>query len=365
MTAVAERLRRFAIRRSFGAPTTLARAIARLGFVQMDPIRAPARAQDLILRQRVRGYRAGMLDARWARLDVEEDFFVNYGTVTRSLHGLMHPRAGGTPLTRSEAARAAALVEFVRARGVVHPRDADAHFAHGRATNWFGGTSRVTTQLLDRLHYRGVLRVAGREGGTRTYAVREATSAHPDPDAALDALVDVIVAQYAPLPATTLAWFVNRLQHAVPQWASRRRDALARAKTRLAQTTHDGTTWYWPADERLCPRTAAVPDVVRLLAPFDPLTWDRVRFARLFGWEYRFEAYTPAAKRVRGYYTLPLLWRDTMPGWATIAVRDGVLVPTFGWVSGAAPRDRAFASALDAEVASFARFLSARVSGAG
>ena len=45
-------LRRFAIARSLFGPTTLRRALARMEFVQADPIRAPARAQDLILRQR-------------------------------------------------------------------------------------------------------------------------------------------------------------------------------------------------------------------------------------------------------------------------------------------------------------------------
>ena len=43
-------LRRYAIARTLFKPTTLPRAIARLGFVQADPIRAPARAQDLTLR---------------------------------------------------------------------------------------------------------------------------------------------------------------------------------------------------------------------------------------------------------------------------------------------------------------------------
>ena len=87
-----EDLRRFAIARSLFRPTTLPRALDRLGFVQADPIRAPARAQDLILRQRVKGYRAGDLERRYAALDVEEDVFVNYGFVTRRLQALMHPR---------------------------------------------------------------------------------------------------------------------------------------------------------------------------------------------------------------------------------------------------------------------------------
>ena len=85
-------LRRMAVTRSLGRSTTLARAIDALGFVQADPIRAPARAQDLTLRPRVRGYRAGDLERLYPSLDVEEDVFINYGFVTRSLHALMHPR---------------------------------------------------------------------------------------------------------------------------------------------------------------------------------------------------------------------------------------------------------------------------------
>jgi len=87
-------LRRYAVARSLFAPSTLRAAIERLGFVQADPIRAPARAQDLTLRHRVRDYRAGDLDRRYARLGIEEDFFVNYGFVARRVYALMHPRAG-------------------------------------------------------------------------------------------------------------------------------------------------------------------------------------------------------------------------------------------------------------------------------
>src|SRR4030081_3353255 len=86
-------LRRFAVARSLFAPTTLKRALHRLGFVQADPIRAPARAQDLTLRHRVKDYRAGALERRYATLAVEEDFFVAYGFVTRAIQALMHPRS--------------------------------------------------------------------------------------------------------------------------------------------------------------------------------------------------------------------------------------------------------------------------------
>ena len=89
-------LRRHAVARTLFTPTTLPAAIQRLGFVQADPIRAPARAQDLTLRHRVRDYRAGDLERRYPKLAIEEDFFVNYGFVPRGTHHLMHPRSPRT-----------------------------------------------------------------------------------------------------------------------------------------------------------------------------------------------------------------------------------------------------------------------------
>src|SRR3990167_5009938 len=92
-----DHLRHHAVARTLFAPTTLGQAITSLGFVQADPIRAPARAQDLTLRHRVKDYRAGDLEARYPRLAIEEDFFVNYGFLPRTTHALMHPRTPRTP----------------------------------------------------------------------------------------------------------------------------------------------------------------------------------------------------------------------------------------------------------------------------
>ena len=109
-------LRRHAVARSLFPPTTLKRALHRMGFVQADPIRAPARAQDLILRHRVKDYHAGDLERRYAKLGVDEDFFINYGFVTRTLQSLMHPRSnslvpaeGRLPWPVARRKRAAAL----------------------------------------------------------------------------------------------------------------------------------------------------------------------------------------------------------------------------------------------------------------
>jgi uncharacterized protein YcaQ len=358
MTMILDELRRAAVATTLFRPTTLQRALDALGFVQADPIRAPARAQDLILRHRVTGYRAGDLERRYPRLDIHEDFFVNYGFVTGAVQALMHPRKGPAPWTPARRGRVQAMLEFVRTRGPVHPRDVDAHFSHGTVTNYWGGSSSASTHLLDAMHYRGLLRVDRRETGIRVYAVHEHEAGPGDAAARranLDALVDVIVRNYAPLPAASLSSLVRRLRYAVPQWAGQLDGALQRARRRLAHARVGGVDWYWHPEPAT--KAADPSGVVRLLAPFDPVVWDRRRFELLWGWPYRFEAYTPVSKRKLGYYALPLLWGDRVIGWSNVSVRDGRLEADFGYIESAPPRDRAFRQALDEELDRLRDFL--------
>src|ERR1700722_6244511 len=87
-----ERVRRMAVAAAFRPPAPLGRAVRWLGFVQADPIRSPARAQDLILRHRAEDYRAGDLERRFRQLRLEEDFLYAYGMMPRDTWRLLHPR---------------------------------------------------------------------------------------------------------------------------------------------------------------------------------------------------------------------------------------------------------------------------------
>jgi uncharacterized protein YcaQ len=343
--------------RTLFAPTTLARAIDKLGFVQADPIRAPAPAQDLTLRHRVKDYRFGDLKRRYNRLVVEEDFFINHGILPRATQRLMHPRRARTVWDADKMRQAQAVLDFVRERGTVHPREVDAQFSHGKVSNWFGGTTNASTQLLDGMQYRGMVRIAGRAGGVRLYAAAPIIEPPEDPQQHMDALANVVIGLYAPLPERTLKHLVSRLVLAAPQWMHLRKDTLARLRARLQHAKIDGHSWYWPDGESPTSHRHEPDDIVRLLAPFDPIVWDRDRFERLWDWAYRFEAYTPARNRVRGYYALPMLWRDQVIGWGNLAWRDAKLVADFGYVAGKPPRDAAFKRALDDELHRMQAFL--------
>jgi uncharacterized protein YcaQ len=175
--------------------------------------------------------------------------------------------------------------------------------------------------------------------------------------ARMDALVDLIVQKYAPLPGGTLVHLVGRLRGGAPQWAEQRTSALSRAKQRLGHERVEGVEWYWPAGERPTSVRWRPDEAVRLLTPFDPIVWDRRRFELFWGWSYRFEAYTPAPKRKLGYYALPLLWHDEVIGWGNANAAPGGLRCSFGYAKGRAPRSAAFRAACDQELARMQLFL--------
>jgi len=350
-------LRRRAIQTSLRTPADLLGVVNALGFIQADPIQAPARAQDLILRQRVTGYRVGDLERRYPDLGIEEDFLYAYGFMPRETFGLLHPRS--KPIDGF----AAELLDFVRARAITHPRDLEAAFGKTRAVNNWGGFSKATTQALQDLHYAGLLRVAGRQAGVRVYTPA-APSATPflSPIERSERLILLLLGILAPISPTSLRSTLALLRRGAPDLPGMVEAiaALRKSGAVIAEEI-DGQTYLTRADQ---PPAAETPDLVRILAPFDPIVWDRRRFDHLWGWRYRFEAYVPAGQRQLGYYAMPLLWRDQMIGWATsgAAAGDPTLTPRF---IAARPTSKAFNRALDQEIARFEKFMDPRSHASG
>jgi uncharacterized protein len=356
-------LRAQAVGWSLRESPTLAGAIGDMEFVQADPIRAPARAQDLILRHRVAGYRVGDLDRDYARLNIDEDLLYAYGFTARRLRALLHPRIdpsqqGGRYVPSGLAAEVAA---FVAERGPTHPREVQAHFGARPARGAWGGRAMATTRVLELLHHYGVLRVAKRENGIRVYEPAPPIDTPLDPGDRLRELTLRIIRTLAPLPEprfSAATATLGELARAVNGPAGRRRvvrDLLASGQLEAVEV--DGVRYLWPADLR--PVEEEPPAAVRFLAPFDPVVWDRSRFEHLWSWAYRFEAYTPASRRALGYYAMPLLWRDTVIGWANCTRGPSGISVDVGFAD-ARPRQRRFSSALDAEVERLAAFLAPR-----
>jgi hypothetical protein len=176
------------------------------------------------------------------------------------------------------------------------------------------------------MHYRGLLRIARRASGVRIYAAHEHAPRAMGAESramTLDLLVDaIVVRKYAPLPAATLSVLVRRLA-STPRRNQARDRHRARSRETATPALRDST-----ASTGIGPKTStgasarAIDDRVRLLAPFDPIVWDRAASSFFWAWPYRFEAYNPPSKRRFGYYALPLLWREHVIGWANVSMKD-------------------------------------------
>ncbi|WP_185974654.1 DNA glycosylase AlkZ-like family protein [Deinococcus detaillensis] len=325
---------------TLAAQPSLQAALDRMGFLQADPIRAPARAQDLALMQRVSGYRAGDLERLYPALDAEEDMLPNYGFVPRRVQALLHPRRVGALKIETQApGLLAEVLAFVEAHpsAEVHPREVQAAFGPVRVGNAWGGQSSASTRALDGLHYQGLLRISRRISGVRLYSpaphLAELRAAPPQTESERARAVVRLLAQlYGPLPQASLSYLLSLSGYGLPHLRSELRAALKSAlDEELSSASIDGLKYVWLAGTDL---EACVPSGVRMVGPFDPLVWDRRRFAHLHGWIYKLEAYTPPAKRVLGYYALPLFWNERAVGWANLKVEQGELKSELHFVSG-------------------------------
>lgn len=321
-------------------------------------MRAPARAQDLILAHRVKNYRAGDLERQYPRLAIEEAFFVNYGFLPRETLALLHPRVAPPSWDAKTHALAEEVLAFVRQRGLTRPKDVQAHFDHGRIRRW-GADLSVSTHLLQGLHYRGLLRVARRESGTRIFQAVQHPPQDDSPEARLaraGQLLDTVVQLYAPLPAPSLGYLCGMLRYGAPHLAAEVREIREQAKSRYSHAEVDGLPWFWPRGENPLAARHKVDDKLRFLSPFDPVVWDRRRFQLFWGWEYKFEAYVPPHKRHMGHYAMPMLWGEQALGWANLKVVGGRLQRKLGF-AGPRPRSRKFQLALDAALQQTHKFL--------
>jgi uncharacterized protein len=312
---------------------TLRDLIERMGFVQLDSINVVERAHHLTLASRLDEYspkllarlleRDRTLFEHWTHdasaIPVEwfphwRHRFERHKQRVREINWWRERMAGDMDR----------VIEHVRTRieqeGPLQSRDFE-HDRNGEAGGWWKWKPQKAA--LEYLWRTGELAIAKRVNFQKVYDLTERVlpAVHvlptPDWDEHVDALCRGAMQRLGAATPTELAdfWFAFKATDA-RGWCER---AAAKGEIVPVMVEHeDGTPPHrayaladWQDRLRNAPEP---PDRVRLLSPFDPVVRDRKRLARLFGYEYRFEAFVPEAKRVYGYYVLPVMERDRMIG---------------------------------------------------
>lgn len=299
-------------------PAHLARTIARLGLHQIDSVNVLARAHYLPAFSRLGRYDRTLLDgAAWGpkrQRRLFEYWAHEASLLPLALHPLLRWRMeeadrGLRGWTRLKAfagerrAEAEAIVARIRAEGPMAASD----FEHGRSRSgwWEWGE---TKQALEFLFWAGHITTATRRGSfERVYDLTErvvpaAILGLPTPEPA-DAQRALIGLAARAMGVATMADLRDYFR--LDLEASRRAvEALVEEGALLPVAVRG---WRQPAFLHAEARQPRRIEGQALLAPFDPLIWERSRTERLFGFHYRIEIYVPADRRRHGYYVLPFL----------------------------------------------------------
>lgn len=353
------------------------RIVRTLGFLQLDSINVVERAHELILHARSDAYvresvfrelRSGKLFEHWthdASLIPAEHYphwhhrFARF----RSRWQLARLDDGAEELAPKVLAR-------IRSEGSLMSRDFDDVGGKRRGGWWNWKPAKAVLECLWRT---GELAVTDRRNFQKVYDLpQRAVRLHNEPPSDRETFVNwacsaALERLGIATPAEIAAFYRIVDLAAVHAWihASLNNGTLVPVEV-------DGRISIAFADvnKRLA-RLGEPPTRVRLLAPFDPLVRDRARAERLFSFHYRFEAFVPEAKRVHGYYVLPVLAGDHLVGRVNAKFdrqRDVLQLTVMPWESGfkpsaafrsdleqAADRLRAFVGAARMEIAGRAR----------
>ncbi len=350
--------------------------VERMGFVQVDSVQTVERAHHMILSSRSHGYRQPLL----TRL-VERDrtLFENWTHDAAVIPTRFFPywrrrfarerqRFAQSRWWRERAGDFDRALERVRARlaaeGRLMARDFDGE-RNGRSAGWWDWTpSKMALEFLWRT---GEVAIAGREGFQKIYDLTErvvpaeARAATPDEAEIIDWACRSALDRLCVATAGELAAFWDLVSVAEARdWIARQGpDTLVPVTVAAAEPEMPRIRAVAVADiEARLAATPAPSAGLRLLSPFDPVVRDRRRARRLFGFDYRFEAFTPAARRVYGYYVFPILEGDRMVGRIDIraARAEGALVLAGLWWEKGTKPGVARRAALDRELDRIRRF---------
>jgi uncharacterized protein YcaQ len=283
----AEEARRIAVRAQLldGSARNVLDTVRRLGYLQLDPVSTVAPPQHLVLWSRLGPFETAELERllweerklfEWnAYIWPIEDLPLVRARMRRRLTGKYAWERRSNEFLKANARFRRYVLRELERRGPLLSRDIEDRSVAtwGESHGWRG--PRNVALMLDILHGRGEVAIAGRRGGQRLWDLAE-------------------------------RWYPETERMTLPE--SER--ALAEKRFRALGVRFEKGEWRAHPDVADGP----VPDRVTLLSPFDRLVYDRERTEALFDFRYRLEMYVPKAKREYGYYVLPLLEGDRLVG---------------------------------------------------
>ncbi len=304
---------------------TLARTVERTGVLQVDSVNVLARAHLMPLYSRMGPYDPALLrraaEQRPRRL-VEYWAHVQ-ALMPVDLWPLMRHRMESYRTRRHKwwgtevgPDLVAALLGEITDRGAATAREAASWVGEGPGTNkeHWGWNWSATRRALDYLFMVGDLAIASR---TSQFEIRYdlpervlpgavLAAATPEPHDAVRELVRRAARSHGVATTRCLADYWRLRQQPAPDKPSAARAVAELVEEgELEQVQVEG--WSRPAYLHRDARRPRRVESRALLSPFDPLVWERERTERLFDFRYRIEIYTPAERRVHGYYVLPFL----------------------------------------------------------
>lgn len=327
--------------------------VRQVGCIQFDPVDICGRNAELVLQSRVQNFTKRKL---WDVLYKDHsllDYFdkqlsiipaEDWPCFARSRRANAEWVAGSYP--EVPPAKEAALAA-VHALGCASSRDLSGYGGcdFNRKVDWSWSPTRLSRAVLEALYFEGELVIHHKQGSNKFYALAR----------------DILPAQllHAPDPNETIedyhAWAVSRRIGAVgllpnggsdawlgigwteSGWRQRAFQSLLE-RGEIQEVVVEGTPaplYCRTADLEWIERSKMNRLVGRteLIAPLDCLMWDRKLIQSLFGFDYKWEVYTPAARRKYGHYVLPILHGERFAGRAELVCdrRSGILLVRNVW----------------------------------
>jgi len=309
----------------------LLRLIQGLGFVQMDTINVVGRAHDLTLFSRLAGYKPAQLQTL---LEEDRSLFEGWTHDASAIPTAYYPHwkprfaldrariqrhAWWQNLLGPETERVCAhVLERISAEGPLGSADFDHPEKRGPWWGW-----KPQKAALDYLWRTGVLAIVKRVNFHKRYdlAERVLPEAHslpePEPEVHLEWACASAMERLGVFSAKELAafWGATEASEAKHWCQGALKDGrIVSVRVEAADGSEPQPAFAIADWQQRLANLPEAPEGIRLLCPFDPVLRDRSRALRRFGFDYRFEAFTPASKRIHGYYVMPLLEGERLVG---------------------------------------------------